>query len=143
MNKRRIIISAVVVAAAFAAGRYTVPTNTTDVSTKHENVDTTTNKRKETTTTETVRPDGTKETVTHTVEDTDRKKVKREETVNTVETERSNSKLSVSALAGVDVRSPTGVIIGAHVTTALIGPVTLGVFGLQNGTVGMSVGLNF
>lgn len=34
-------------------------------------------------------------------------------------------------------------LYGVSVTRELIGPVTIGVFGLTNGTVGLSLGLNF
>jgi len=53
------------------------------------------------------------------------------------------SSMNVSALVGTDsIRYPTPVY-GLSISKELIGPVTLGLWGLTNGTVGVSVGVNF
>lgn len=51
-------------------------------------------------------------------------------------------RVQVSALAGIDLRSKQAVY-GAAASKQFIGPVTLGVFGLTNGTLGASIGMTF
>jgi hypothetical protein len=82
----------------------------------------------------TVKPDGT---VTEEKVVTDKSKIVKEDQLKL---NVGRSKLSLSALAGTDLRSP---VYGAHVSKEILGPVSVGIFGLTNGTFGASIGLNF
>jgi membrane glycosyltransferase len=161
-NKSKLILAVIAIAVAFAAGRFTTPERvkiqkeivevekkTKDTSTEAER-----SKRKETTVREVIHPDGTKETITTIIEDSDTRKksdtretqeVARKET-ETKEVEKSKGKLTLSALAGSKVSLSEGVsplIYGGHISKEVLGPVSLGVFGLSNGIAGVSIGLSF
>lgn len=83
-------------------------------------------------------PNGAEETVT-TI--TDHSVKSSSETKTAI---KAGKGLSVSALVANDF-SNRGLspIYGASVSKEIIGPITIGAFGLTNGTVGVSVGLNF
>jgi len=138
MNKY--IIGGVLLAlvAAFAAGRYLTPTKvetkivTVEVEKKHEET--------KTKTTTVKKPDGT--TTTTTESDT---KVDTNTTTNSKSdtiVEHKVGTLNISALAGADVTIPR-LVYGLSVTKSIIGPVTIGLWGLSNKTVGGSIGFQF
>jgi hypothetical protein len=52
-------------------------------------------------------------------------------------------KVNVSALAGVSTTDSRKPVYGISVSKEFIGPITLGAFGLTNGIIGISVGVNF
>lgn len=54
-------------------------------------------------------------------------------------------RLNVSALAGVDLSNLRAVVpvYGVSVTKQVLGPVTVGAFGLTNGVIGVSLGMEF
>lgn len=157
-TKYKVIGVTVSLVTAFAFGRYTVPehikieTKVVEVERKKESIDkdVNQNKRKETTITETVKPDGTKEVTTKIIEDTvkeDKSKVakveadtKKEDTVKDIKKE--SGRVDISALAGYDFNKGQ-MTYGASVSRPILGPITLGAWGLVNGTVGMSAGLQF
>lgn len=159
-TKYKIAIALVVVAIAtsFAVGRYTVSekikieTKIVEVEKKTEKKDQDVNKaeRKETTITESVKPDGTKETTTKIIEDTNTNKNTKVDTVqnDTTKTdasktiEKGGSRLNISALGGYDIIKGVPVY-GASISKDVIGPVSAGLWGLSNATVGISVGLSF
>lgn len=141
----------------FAAGRYSAPekvkieVRTVEVEKKVEQVVSDTDKHKETTVTETVKPDGTKETTTKTVEDTrkktdDKSKDTTDVRVDSVqETTRGSSKVTISALVGapLSLSGPLLPVYGGAITKPILGPLTLGIFGLSSGVAGFSAGLTF
>lgn len=160
MSVRNSAIAAIIIAVTFAAiGRWTAPekikteTKIVEVEKKTEHSDTEAdkNKHKETTTHEITRPDGTKETTTTVVEDsnanrhntTDKTDDKSKSEDISKEVTKSGSKLTLSALAGVKVSDPTGMIYGGHVTKDILGPINIGVWGMSNNTAGLSIGLTF
>lgn len=142
MSKYRSITVLLAILAAFAFGRYTVkPTTVKDVETSTETKkekDT----HKETTIVVVETPQGDKKTVTTVVEDT---------TINTHQTKDSETHevstppkvntLNISALAGLDMDYKP--VYGISVTKNVLGPITVGVFGLTNRTIGVSAGLSF
>lgn len=159
-TKVKVIIAVAVVAAAFAVGRYTVPekvrveTKVVEVikKVKDTSIDQTQKKDKRTTTTTIVRPDGTKETttvveeITHTDKKTDivENEEKDKQADSKTEVVKASSRLNISALGGVDfLHGPITPVFGAAITKDIIGPVSLGAFGLTNGTAGVSLGLSF
>lgn len=70
---------------------------------------------------------------------------------NTTENKQSSvpvgpaSKYNISALAGYDLSHPRSLtpLYGVSVTKQVLGPITVGAFGLTNGVLGVSLGVNF
>lgn len=159
--KYKIIIALVTVLTAFAFGRYSAPekvkieTKTVEVEKKTtdqtKKVDR--NKHLKTVTTTEERPDGTKVTTTTTTVDTDTKSNtdtainddKTKNTETTKEVTRGGNKVTISALAGAKVSfsEPLTPIYGGMVNKELLGPITIGAFGLSDGVGGIALGLTF
>jgi len=154
-TKTKIITGIVIVATAFAFGRYSAPervrteVKTVEVEKKTETKESNTNRHKETTTVTITKPDGSTETTTKTTEDTNLKTDSKlvddttKSSDTTKEVTRGGNKLSIAALSGINYSKPDQLIYGASVSKELIGPITLGAFGLTDKTVGISIGLNF
>lgn len=158
--KVKILICVVALATAFAIGRFTVPEKIKEVVKVVEvekkvivkEKGTTQEKKMKTVIVEVTRPDGTKEKTTTITEDTQTatetssRSDTETKTDTTKETEivRGNSKVTVSALAGIKVTRPQdGMVFGASLTKPILGPVTLGAFGFTDGRAGVSIGLSF
>lgn len=167
-----VIIELIVICTAFAFGRYSVPevvktehdsttvSHTTDTRNETAETHTDRDKHKDVVVTETVQPDGTKTVTTHTIEDS---KIHRDtddsvkdhssnntanHTVDKTETIAGRNKLNVSLLVGPSISLSGGLSLGpiaygAHISKPILGPVTVGLWGLSTGAGGMSVGLNF
>lgn len=146
-NKTKVALLAVLTLTAFAFGRYSAPTKVVEVERKSEKSKTETerNKHRETETKEVTRPDGTKEKTTKVVEDTEteRKTDTAKNSEKSKETVRGSKTLSLSLLAGANIPNVSSQVIGGHVSTQLLGPITIGVWGLSDRTAGFSLGLNF
>lgn len=147
LTKTEAAIITVGLIAAFAFGRYSAQQTpaktevvTTDVK-ENQNVD----DKKKTTTTETKKPDGTVTTVTTVDEDTTTKTNETEDSITKTQvTPPKASKLNVSVLGANDFsRGLLAPAYGLSVSKEVLGPVTVGVFGMMNGVVGISVGLDF
>lgn len=136
--KQKIIVSGVVVLVAFAFGRYTAPKipNVATTVDNTKNVNTNTHK----TTTITENKDGTK--VTKITEDTN-KISESENKGSQVVTAPKTSLINISALGSLDTSRGFVPVYGISASKEFIGPITLGAFGLTNGVVGLSVGVNF
>lgn len=134
--KYKIISILILVVTAFAYGRYSVNTNTETKT----NTETTknTNTHKETT----ISKDKNGNEITKIVEDTVSKKIKDSE-VNVEQQIQKRNALNISALVGTGLFNGLAPVYGASISKEFIGPVTLGLFGLTNGIVGVSLGLNF
>jgi hypothetical protein len=132
-NKTKLIIVLVLIAGAFAAGRYSTPrTETTSKESETVKKDIVTIVK------EITRPDGTKETNTTIV---DRSKEKKEESRKEVIVPK-RAVISVSALVGYSIRD-SAPVYGLSVSKEVMGPITIGAFGLNNGTIGVTIGSNF
>jgi hypothetical protein len=143
-TKYQIIIGVVALIVAFEVGRNSAPEKVR-VETKIEK-QVVTEQVTHTVTKIIARPDGTKETVIVKDTDTDTKSNTEMQSVN--ETVIHKDDLNISLLAGAQPHLFQGVSIGplvygASVTKRLLGPVTIGAFGLSDLTVGVSLGLNF
>jgi len=137
--KTQIGIAAVLTVVAFAVGRYSVTQTTT---TKQAEVHVDLDKRTHTETVITKAPDGT--TTEHTVTDTTLSKDTTKKVAEASKTEaKSGSKLNISLLVGQDFTTVKQPAYGISVSRELIGPVTLGLWGMNNGAVGLSLGVNF
>lgn len=160
-TKTKAIIGIVALSAAYGAGRWASPTK---IVTKTETVevekkvsdtksDLEVNKHKETVTTTNRKPDGTVETTTKVVEDTEAGRKSDTITTDSVaqtstttkEVVYASAKVTVSLLGGMSL-SGSGIptpVYGASLSKPVWGPITLGVFGLSDRTFGGSVGLTF
>lgn len=146
--KTKILVSLVALVVAFASGRYSVqkPTIKTEIQ-QTEAVKQTEDKNTHTKTTKTEvkKPDGTDitTTVTDQVQDDDMTTHSTATTkIQQTVTPPKTGTLNISALAGFDIRKMTPAY-GASVTKQILGPVSVGAFGLTNGVVGVSIGLSF
>lgn len=160
-TKYKVLIIVIVGATGVAVGRYTVPVKikteikTVEVIKTVTVQDTSADKKvhKETTTTTTTKPDGSKESKTTVVEDSDFKKdttiVKNEDDAkfsdSKTEITKTGSRLNISALAGapVSLHGLGNFTYGLHISRDLIGPVSVGLFGMSDGVAGISIGLTF
>ena len=149
-SKTKYTIAGVAIAVAFATGRYTVQSPTIKtIETDQSKINLNQDKDTHTITTKTTikTPDGTVKTVEAT-DTTIAAKVTEVATTNTTLeqtiTPPKTNTLNVSALIGNDfsvgLLKP---IYGASVTKQILGPVTAGAYGMSNGLVGISIGLNF
>lgn len=158
-TKTKVIAYLVAALTIFAFGRWSAPekiriekeTLKVDV----EKTDTTTrikvDENKRITEVEIVKPDGTvikKKTVdignsSETNNQNSTEKNKTELTKETKVVER-NGRITLSMIAGLEISNLKGpVAFGGHITKPIFGPITLGAFGLSNGMVGLSLGLQF
>lgn len=157
--RAKVIIVSVSLLAAFAFGRWSSPEKvkteikTVEVEKKTEDtqIDSDKNRHKETKVVEITHPDGTKEKTTQTVEDSQStKKTDQSVTDNTQKSTEevkeityATAKVTISALAGLNVSSLSLPVYGASVTKPILGPITVGLWGLSNSTIGGSIGLTF
>lgn len=146
-NKVKIGLAVAVLLTTFTAGRYSA--QSAKVATKidttvTEDKKSTQDKHKQTTTITEKKPDGTTKTVTKVTEDTETKKDTTTDSVSHTQQVVTpvKSSLNISALAGLDLsgRLP---VYGVSINKQVLGPVTLGAYGLTNGVIGVSIGLNF
>lgn len=145
--KNKIIISVVVLLTTFALGRYSASkpdttfnqTTQTDTN-KHVDKDTSTHS----VATTTKAPDGTIKTVviTDIVSKKDTTIQKDIKTDTTATSTSKSDKVTIALLGGLNTitRLP---VYGGSVSKELLGPITIGIWGLNNGTIGMSAGLEF
>ncbi len=150
-TKQIAIVGAVALLTAFAVGRWSAPTKvkiqTVEVEKKTDDKKVNVDDHKLTTITETDKPDGTKVKTT-TIADDRNTKVEDKKTDDVSksvveELDKTTSKITISALAALNVTKPGLPMYGASITRPILGPITVGIFGLQNGTAGVSVGLTF
>jgi PDZ domain-containing secreted protein len=150
-TKQILIIGAIALTVAFAFGRWSAPekvkTITQTVEKKTDDKVVAVDDHKLTTITETDKPDGTKVKTTVIADTRDTsvhdKSTDQVEKTQSKEVDKSTSKITISMLAGTNVTSPSSLTYGASITKPILGPITVGVFGFQNGTVGASIGLTF
>ncbi len=155
-EKTKAIGGLILLALSFATGRYLTPdkikieTKIVEVEKKTSDSDTNRDKHRETITVEKTLPDGTTEKTTKTTEDTqtDRKTHSTDDLTKTETTSKEitkGDKVTVAALTGVDINlsGTSPIIYGGIVSKPILGPVTVGVWGLSNATAGLALGLTF
>ena len=133
-TRNYIILLVILCVCSFAGGRYLTPPKVTiqeKIVTKEVVV------VKHTDTVVIKKPDGT--VITTTKEDSTTKEDTKVKDSITIDTRRS--KINISALAGTGF--PLSPVYGIAANKELIGPVTVGIWGLSNLTAGISLGLNF
>lgn len=133
---------------AFAVGRFTASgpdvTGTKEVNTDvKKEIDKDTHTTKTTTTTK--KPDGEETTTTVIVKDTNTKvdETKKIDSKETVVVKDTRSPVTVSALISTQPFKGLQPSFGVSVSKPILGPVVVGFFGLDNGTFGASLGLEF
>lgn len=147
--KYKIGLAILVVAVSFAIGRYTAPSSSVKTVTDTKTTDdkkTDKDTHTTTTTTTTKKPNGEVDTKTVTntdvVSHTDDNKNTVEHQTQTVTPVKKNT-LNVNILAGVEFLHLPTPVYGVSVTDNVLGPISVGVWGLNNGTAGVSLGLSF
>jgi len=160
MNKEEVIelVAVTCLIGAFLAGRYTAPTKTlitektqtsaqiSAQSATLSDADTQT----ETTVTTIEKPTGEKETVTHITKDTEAASKRVAESVASSQTstestktiENAAGKVTLSALAGYSIHDLGSPVYGGSVSKQILGPISVGVWGLSTGVFGVSVGVS-
>ena len=158
-TKQKVVLSVIALTVAYGAGRWASPTKvvtktvTVEVEKKTDDVksDLNLDKHRETTTVVLKKPDGTEETTTHVTEDTTANKTRDEHSTDQVnktssqtkEVTYTSPKVTVSALAGLSFSGSPAPAYGASISKPILGPVTVGLWGLSNATGGVSLGLTF
>lgn len=149
--KTKVIISVIALLVSFAFGRYSKDSTPAVKTVEHINTDTKVDQNKDThtkTTITTTKDDkGVTKTVTQidteTISKTD-KDIKSVTDIQQIITPQKQSKVNISALGALDLSRglplPT---YGLSFNKEFIGPITVGAFGLMNGVIGISIGVNF
>lgn len=146
MIKIETVIVIIALVIAFVSGRYSVSqTTTTTKETVKQDDKINTNQDTKTITTTEKDPNGVEktttvtETVVHeTQDDTTNTSLQQTTTVAT------HRKVNVSILAASNTANLLQPLsYGASITAEVLGPITVSVFGLSNGTVGAGLGLDF
>ena len=164
--KQKLTVGVSALLVSFAAGRYTVPekikieTKTVEVEKKVEIVkkDVDKDAHKKIITVVKYSKTGKKESLTTTVEEDTKiasktgvtDNIQKDLSQSTLKiTEKGDSKVTISALAGVNpfvstTTTPNNLFIyGASIYKPVLGPIGIGIFGLSNGSCGASVGVTF
>lgn len=143
-NQVLILLSSVLLAYGF--GRYSKSdVKTSEKINQTEQTNETKNTHTKTTITETKKADGT-DTTTTTIDQVanDNKTEKDNTTVDYQQTISKGSKINISVLGANDFSR--GLLVptyGLSVQKEFLGPITVGAFGLMNGVIGVSVGVDF
>ena len=153
-NKYKVAICAVALLVSFAAGRYSNVggeifkklSQTKTVAKEDNKQDKTIHYITITTTSK--NPDGTVSSITKTdlvsetkIDDKKSEKVDTKEVTKDVKS--SEAKVSVSLLTSYNLKSPTVPAVGLSISKEILGPVIAGIWGFNNGTIGLSLGLEF
>lgn len=150
-NTQKVGIATIALVVSFAGGRFSVQKSKIETVVTSK-TDTKQNQTENTHTRETITtvktPDGTVKIVdqitqvANTKTDTVSDSITHTDT--TVTPPKTNT-LNISALVANDFSKGIGIFptYGVSVSKEILGPVTVGVFGLTNGTAGISIGLNF
>lgn len=159
-TKQQATILIVCTASGVAVGRFTVPVKvvtqvkTVEVEKKQQKTDITSNRQlhRKRTTVEVKKPDGTTEITTTVITDSgdkinassEQKSSEDKQSESKKETVKDSGHLNLSVLVGANpFNLSQGMVYGGHVTRDIFGPVNIGVWGLSNGTFGLSGGLTF
>jgi len=146
-TKTKLIAGSSLLIVAFSLGRYSAPKIPTVHTESDTKIDQTTqidkNTHKVTTITEDCK---TGKKVTTITEDTNTQARKDKDTnisVTQTITPPKTSLINISGLASLDTSRGFTPVYGISASKEFIGPITLGAFGLTNGTIGLSIGVNF
>lgn len=149
--KTKLLIGSAALIGCFLAGRLSAPEKVVEkrveVEKTQKSVDTDKEQHLETTKTTVTKPDGTTETTEKVVVDTKKKTdldVTKEKDVSTEKTVTfQTSKVTISLMVGSELSLPLVPVYGLSVTKPIMGPITVGAWGLSNRVFGVSAGLTF
>ncbi len=134
--KAQIITLLAVATVAYAAGLHNTPKSIE--SSKEEEV------KRETNTHEVVETVQLTSGEIHTTKTTDRSSTTDKTKKEDKRVVSQASKINISALVAKNLRNnDEPILYGVSVSKEVAGPITAGIFGLSNGTVGLSLGINF
>lgn len=122
----------------FIAGRRVESTRT---ASEVKTIDKDQSTKKEVKRIEVVSPDGTKRTETVVTDETSNSSSTRQEKKEEVHI--AGPKTNISVITAWEMERDWKQLYGLSVNHEVIGPVTVGAWGLTNGTLGVSVGINF
>lgn len=154
-NKTIAILSIVALLTSFAVGRWSAPdkikTVVQTVTIEKKTDDKTQNEQdhKRYVTVETVAPNGTKIKTTTITDDkgiisSDKSTDNTDLTqTKSKEVDKSSSKITMQFLGGLQITAPGVPIYGVSVSRPILGPITVGFFGMSNKVGGLSIGLTF
>lgn len=146
-TKTKVIGGAVIVLVAFASGRYSVPTKPDVHTIENQQVDvdkqTNMNDHKVTTTTQDCTTGKKVTTITEDISSQTKKDTDIKTELDQTVTQPKRSLINISALASLDTTNGFKPAYGISANKELLGPLTVGAFGLTNGVLGVSVGVNF
>lgn len=138
-NKVKALLIVTAVLVSFGAGRYYSQTLAVKSETITQVVEDS-RKHVQTTTTTVKEPNGRVKTVKQTDAVSDTKtEVKKDAVTEVAKTPKTN----ISVLIGYDSPGLDKPYYGLSVTRQVLGSTTLGVWGINNGTIGLSIGVNF
>lgn len=140
-TKIKVLVAIIAILAVFAAGRYSVQSITkTEIvqidEKKKEDI------KEDTHTVIVKNPDGTTTTTIDSHVDTSRTDTTKT-TDKIVQQTNTRKTLNVSLLSSYNLVSPATLDFGLSISKEVLGPVTVGLWGMKSGIVGVSVGLNF
>lgn len=138
MTRNHYIIIGILLLVAFGAGRWLSPEK---VVTKTVTVEVEkTNTKQDSVVIKVTKPDGTITETTTTKTETETVTNTNNKTESIVQGKKSS--LNLSALAGINVINPSGgIIFGGHISKPILGPISIGIFGMSDGRAGLSVGI--
>lgn len=136
-----IVICTIVALLSFAIGKYTATPAETTTTTKTD-TERTKNTNSHTVTTTVQEPTGQVKTVVVTDTNTQTETTQRQEK-DTEQVSAKKDLVNIALLGGYNVLKPNGVEYGLSVSKPLLGPITSGLWVMNNGTIGLSVGINF
>ena len=152
-TRNKIIVFCVYSATLLATGAYLVPTKVKiEKKTDSKVTNTEKKKKRKITIVENKKPDGEVNKTTTITDDSDSKDnsksvdtaISDKQSDTSKEVTHEGSKVSISALAGINpFNGPQAPVFGASLTKPVLGPITVGAWGLNNGTIGGSLGLTF
>lgn len=150
-TKREVVLAAISLLTAFAVGRWSAPervkveTKVVEVEKKDSSSAQAGDKDTETHIIE--HPDGTKETIITTHENWQKNHSSTDDTSVSSDASKEvtarKSLVTISALGGAEASNNFPLVYGVSVTKSILGPVTVGIWGLSDKTFGASLGLTF
>lgn len=141
--KTKIVLGLISLAITFALGRYTKNQDTVIKQETEDEKNKEKDKDKKKVTVIIKKPDGTE--ITKIIEET---KIREKETQRTVdklyqEVKSRTGLVNVSALIGTEHIRQLTPVYGLSVSKEILGPVTVGAWGMTNSSIGVSLGVNF
>lgn len=146
-TKTKVIGAVIIVLVAFASGRYSVSTKPDVQTVEDKKIDVekeaNLNDHKVTTITQDCVTGSKTTTITEDISFQTKKDVDSTTHVDQTVTQAKRSLINISALASLDTGNGFKPAYGLSANKEFIGPITVGAFGLTNGVLGLSIGVNF